>query len=398
MTVEPPAPSGRDDIAAELAGIAAAGRLRQRPVIDSPDGRVVILRRAGRRHHLLNWASNDYLGSATERSVVNAARRHLRRFGAGAGAARLLAGGLGCHRQLEVALARWLGRDDCLLTTTGYQANLAALVALAGRRGDLIVLDRRCHASLYDGARLAGARLRRFRHNDPADLDQVLAREGSARRRLVAVEGVYSMDGDLAPLAAIAAVCAARGALLLVDEAHALGVLGEGGRGACAAAGVRPDLLIGTCSKALGAQGGIIVADAPVVDLVVNQGRSFIYSTAPAPAAVGAALGGLRRLRTRPGLPIQLRRRVADLRAMLTASGWPVPVGETPIIPLVVGDETAAVALADALFAAGHFAPAIRPPTVSAGSCRVRLTVTLAHRDADFRRLVAALAALRPPA
>jgi 8-amino-7-oxononanoate synthase len=381
--------------AAELAALEVAGRLRRRPLIDSPDGRVVQLRDQGGRRTLVNWASNDYLGASGALTVRNGAARALRSFGAGSGAARLLAGGLAIHHRLEQALARWLGCEAVLLATTGFQANLAAVTSLVGD-GDAVVLDRLCHASLYDGARLSGARLHRFLHNDPADLARVLAGCAGARRRLVCVESVYSMDGDEAPLAQIAAVCRAHDAVLLVDEAHALGVLGPGGRGLCAELGVRPDVLVATCSKSLGAQGGITAAAAPVVELVVNRGRPFIYSTAPVPAAAGAACAALDLLRRDPGLPAALLARAAGLRQGLAAQGWSVPAGRTPIVPVLVGGEAETLALAARLRELGHYAPAIRPPTVPEGSCRLRLTVTLAHRDADVRRLLTVMAGLRP--
>ena len=386
----------RAGLRAELAEIEAIGRLRRRPVIDSPDGRVIQLRDGGQRLKLVNWASNDYLGNANRLQVKNAASRALRRFGAGAGAARLLAGGLAVHRQLEQRLAKWLGTADALVTTTGFQANLAAVVALTSDPEDVVILDRLCHASTYDGARLATGTLLRFRHNDVADLAKQLERTAGARRRIVCVESIYSMDGDEAPLAAIAALCRERGALLVVDEAHALGVLGAGGRGLCAELGVVPDLLVGTCSKTFGSQGGFLAGDAELVELAVNRGRSFIYSTAPVPAAMGAALGALELLEKHPEWPAELVARAVALRTALRTAGWEVPEGRSPIIPLVVGAEADALALAARLRAAGHYAPAIRPPTVPEGSCRLRITLTLAHTEADRRRLAVALAALRP--
>ncbi len=263
MAHEPPPTHAalRAALRAELEELRAAGRLRVRPVLDSADDRVVIAPGPGGRRKLHNWASNDYLGAANRLRVKNAAARALRTYGAGAGAARLLAGGLRCHRRLEERLAGWLGAQDVLVTTTGYQANLAALVALASGAEDVVILDRLCHASLYDGAKLANGTMLRFQHNDLEDLDKQLRRTTGAPRRLVCVESVYSMDGDEAPLAGIAELCQRHGALLLVDEDHALGVFGPGGRGLCAALGVVPDVLIGTCSKSLGAQGGFIAAD-----------------------------------------------------------------------------------------------------------------------------------------
>jgi len=386
----------RQSLREELTALGDAQRLRVRPVIDSTNGRVVRLRDGGARRTLINWASNDYLAAATRRPVRNAATRAIRQFGAGSGAARLLAGGLALHRQLEIRLSHWLGTQDALLTTTGFQANLAVLVALAPHPEDVIILDRLCHASTYDGARLAGGTLLRFTHNDLADLERQLARSAGAPLRLVCVESVYSMDGDEAPLAAIQALCRAHGALLVVDEAHAIGVLGPGGRGLCAELGVEVDIRIGTCSKSLGSQGGFIAGDRELIELCVNRGRSFIFSTAPVPAAVGAALGTLDVLRADPTLPAALLAAAAELRAGLVGQGWQIPPGRAAIIPVTVGDEAAALALATRLREAGHYAPAIRPPTVAAGACRLRLTVTLAHRPADRRRLLAAMARLRP--
>jgi 8-amino-7-oxononanoate synthase len=385
----------RRSIAEELAELATTGRLRSRPVIDSPDDRVVVLCDGGRRRKLHNWASNDYLGAANRLTVKNAAARALRTYGAGAGAARLLAGGLRCHRRLEERLAHWLGRQDALVTSTGFQANLATLVAIASGAEDVIILDRLCHASTYDGARLAAGTLLRFAHNDLADLEKQLLRTSGAKRRVVCVESIYSMDGDEAPVRGIQELCRRHGALLVVDEAHAIGVLGPGGRGLCAEMGVEPDLLVGTCSKSLGAQGGFLAGDRDLVELVVNRGRSFIFSTAPVPAAMGAALAALDLLRDHPELPARLAAEAGELRDALRDQGWSVPPGRASIIPLLVGDEQPTLALAASLRDAGHYAPAIRPPTVPAGACRLRLTVTLAHTPSDRRRLVRALAGLR---
>lgn len=381
-------------VRAELAGLTEAGHLRRRPLIEGPDRRAIIVLADGRRRKMVNWASNDYLGSAWNLKNRNAATRAMRTYGAGSGAARLLAGGLRCHRRLEERLAHWLGSEEVLVTSTGYQANLAALGALAGP-GDWVVLDRLCHASLYDGALLSGARRLRFAHNDPADLDRVLARASGVRRVLVAVESVYSMDGDEAPLHELAEVCRRRGAVLLVDEAHALGVYGPGGRGGCAAAGITPDLLVGTCSKSLGAQGGFLAGHREVIELVVNRGRAFIYTTAPCPAAMGAAIASLDRLWAEPDLGQALLARAQSLRQALQAAGWNTGTGRGPIIPILVGDAAAAVDLATSLAANGHHAPAIRPPTVPPGSSRLRLTVTLAHKMVDLRRLAAAMERLR---
>lgn len=387
----------RAGLAAELAGIAGTSR-RVRPLIESPDGRVIALRTDHGRQKLVNWASNDYLGMTGEIRVANEARRCLRSWGAGAGAARLLAGGLAVHRRLERRLATFLGTQDVLLTGTGYQANLAALTTLASDPEHVLILDRLCHASTYDGAKLAAGTFLRFRHNDLDDLDTALRRTVGAPRRIVCVESVYSMDGDEAPLAAILERCRTHGALLVVDEAHALGVFGPGGRGRCAELGIVPDLIVGTCSKSLGSQGGFLAGDSDLIELAVNRARPFIFSTAPAPAIVGAALGALDLLADKPHLPGELLTLAATLREGLTAQGWNVPAGRSPIVPVIVGDEAAALDLAARLRVLGHHAPAIRPPTVPPGSCRLRLTVTAAHRPKDVRLLLAAFAGLRPGA
>lgn len=386
----------RDWAQGQLDQASTAGRLRQRPVIDAGDTRSVTLRVAGQqRRRLINWASNDYLGMASALTVANSARKALRSFGAGATAARLLSGGLAIHQRLEVRLANWLGTESALLTTTGYQANVAALPVLAQSRHHALIIDRLCHASTYDGARLAAAPLQRFAHNDINDLRTQLQRAQDAERRIVCVESVYSMDGDEAPLADIAEVCAAHDAWLVVDEAHALGVYGPGGRGLCAQHGVRPDLLIGTCSKSLGSQGGILAGDQPLIEVLVNSARSFMYSTAAVPAACGAALRSLDHLRDQPQMGTQLLECAAQLRKQLAAQGWIIPAGQGPIIPVMVGTEVQALRYAKRLQDLGHHCPAIRPPTVPEGACRLRLTLTSAHKAVDIRRLLEAMAALR---
>jgi 8-amino-7-oxononanoate synthase len=376
----------------ELAAIEAAGRLRRRVTIDSHAGRSIVVSDGGKRQRLINWASNDYLGLASDLGVRNGAAKALRRYGPGSTAARLLAGGPRCHRRLEERLAGWLGTEDCLLTTTGYQANCAALVALAGEVECAVILDRLCHASTYDGVKLSNGQLLRFKHNDVEDLAHRLDQTEGAARRIVCVESVYSMDGDEAPLAAIHELCRRRGALLVVDEAHALGVFGPGGRGRCAESGVKPDLIVGTCSKSLAAQGGFVCGDRELVSLVANLGRAFIFSTAPVPAASGAAVAALDALRDRPELPGALLQAAHELRTQLRQQGWNIPEGRSPIIPVIIGEESDTLQLAQRLRSAGHWTPAIRPPTVPPGQCRLRITLTATHTPADRRKLVAAMA------
>ena len=372
-------------------------RQRQRPIIDGPAGPRLVRYHQGKRQQLVNWASNDYLGLLSEITVRNSATKHVRRFGSGSGAARLLAGGLRCHHQLEQRLAHIVGQSDALLTTSGYQANLAALTCLADHRDDVIVMDRLAHASSYDGARLAAGSLVRWAHNDLDDLADKLSKHQSARRRIVVVESVYSMDGDLAPLAEIAEITAQHDAWLVVDEAHAFGVYGPGGAGACAVAGVTPDLIVGTCSKSLASTGGWLAGPEVVIDHIVNHARSFIFSTAPTPAAVGAAIGSLNWLKRHPEAGSMMQQRSVALRHslqhMLQQYGWQVPDGTSPIIPIIVGSDHTALRLSEQLAQHGHYAPAIRPPTVPPGTSRLRLSLNLAHRPVDERRLITALEA-----
>lgn len=280
------------------------------------------------------------------------------------------------HRQLEEALAEHKGTEAALVFPSGYQANVGSLTALLSPE-DTVVLDRLAHASLVDGARLSRARLKVFRHNDPADLDKVLGRPGGAGERWVLVESVYSMDGDRAPLAELSAVCRRRGARLYVDEAHGTGVWGPEGRGVVNALGLEKevDVCMGTLSKALGAQGGFVCGSRPLVDWLQNKARAYIYSTALVPAAAGAALAALSAARSDEAGRKKLFALSARLRAGLG------PAGEGPIVPVVVGETSAALDLSAALWEAGYLAPAVRPPTVSEGTARVRFSLTAGHSE-----------------
>lgn len=381
----------RQSIADEIADIEASGLRRHRPVLDAPIGRVVNVRAGNGRRALINWSSNDYLAATSRIQVKNAARAALRSWGAGAGSARLLSGGLALHRRFEQRMAHFLGTEDVLLCSTGYQANIAALVALASDSEDTIIVDRLCHASIYDGTRLANGRMLRCAHNDLADLEKKLRLCDVSRRVLVCIESVYSMDGDEAPIVEIAALCEKYNALLYVDEAHAFGIYGNG-RGLCAEHKIIPDILSATCSKSLGAQGGFIAASQNIIDLCVNRGRSFIFSTAPVPAAVGAALGMLDVIQKEKNIAAELFTRSQAMRQAITEQGWQTIPGRSPIIPIIVGNEKSALELSEQLRNAGHYAPAIRPPTVAPGQCRIRLSLTLAHKPSDMNRLLKVLA------
>lgn len=368
------------------ARVAAGLQRRLRAAGATRPGRIVL---GGRE--LVDFGSNDYLGLAQHPALAEAFAQAAR-AGVGARASHLLGGHRDAHEELEGALADWLGYPRVLLFSTGYMAALGAQVALLGRH-DLALHDRLNHASLLDGARLAGAQLRRYRHADVAAAARVLG-EHPQRRALLVTDGVFSMDGDVAPLAALAALARDEHAWLMVDEAHGLGVLGPQGRGACAAAGLGPadvPLWMGTLGKALGGFGAAIAADAAVVDALVNGARSFVYTTALPPALARAMGVAVRLARTADSERAHLAALVARLRAGAAAQGWTLLPSDTPIQPLVVGDSGAALALAQRLEEAGCHCPAVRPPTVPQGGARLRIALSAAHAPEDVERLLQAL-------
>jgi len=343
---------------------------------------------------LLDLASNDYLGLSRHPAVLEAAAAELDASGLGAGASRLVSGTRPVHLALEAALATWLGRERVLLFPSGFQANLAAVTALADRHS-LVLADRLIHHSLLAGVRASGARLRRFAHNDLADLERQLATARSERpqaRLLVLCESLYSMEGTSPPLAELAALCAHHDAPLLVDEAHALGVLGAGGRGL--AHGLREVALVcGTFGKAFGSGGAFLAADEPLGEWLLQSSGAFRYTTALAPPLAAGALAALTLLQRDPQAGRALCERAGRWRQALAEAGWPRPAGAGPILPLPVGDDRRALALQHHLETAGLLTVAIRPPTVPEGSARLRLVL---RRDLppDTRgRLLEALSA-----
>jgi 8-amino-7-oxononanoate synthase len=352
---------------------------------------------AAKEGERVDFCSNDYLGLARDSRVLAGARRAVEAHGAGATAARLVSGDVPLFRELERRLAERKGAEDALLFSSGYLASLGAVSAVCGR-GDRVYADRLAHACLLDGARLSGAELRRWRHNDPDHLRECLRRDADAPgRKLIVTESVFSMDGDLAPLPEIAALAAEFGALLLVDEAHATGVFGPGGAGRVAELG-RPGavhLQVGTLSKALGSGGGFVAGSAALIDWLRNRARSFLFTTAPVPAAAGAALAALDVLQAEPERPARLRALANRLRESLAEDGWTCGNSRSPILPLHAGSNAEALRLAAGLDAMGIGAVAIRPPTVPEGQARVRLTVNLSQTEADHALLREALRGLR---
>lgn len=297
------------------------------------------------------------------------------------------------HGKLETALARLTGHESVLVFGSGFLANLGILTTLAGPR-DAIFADRLNHASLVDGARFSGARLHRFRHGDVEHLSQLLRKESSARRRIVVVESVFSMDGDQAPLESIAAAARNHNAIFIVDEAHAIGVLGPSGGGLCRMleAELAPDAIVGTLSKSLGSYGGFVACSAPLRELLINRARSFIYSTALPPPSVAAALAAADIIMEDPSLGQRLMTRTRMFAGMLRARGLEVPEAESAVLPILLGDNRHALEVAGKLSERNILAVAVRPPTVPAGTARLRLSVTLAHEPDDLVRAAKAIA------
>jgi 8-amino-7-oxononanoate synthase len=341
---------------------------------------------------LLDLASNDYLGLSRHPAVRAAAAAELESSGLGAGASRLVSGTRPVHLALEAALAAWLGRQRVLLFPSGFQANLAAVNALADRHS-LVLADRLIHHSLLAGARLSGARLQRFAHNNLADLERRLSqarRERPEGPLLVLCESIYSMEGTSAPVRELAALCARHGAPLLVDEAHALGVIGPAGRG-LAHGLVEVALVSGTFGKAFGSGGAFLAADEPLGEWLLQSSGAFRYSTALAPPLAAGALAALELLRAEPQAGAALCRRAERWRDGLEAAGWPRPPGAGPILPLLVGDDGEALALQQRLEAAGLLTVAIRPPTVPEGTARLRLVLRRDLPTGSLERLLGAL-------
>ncbi len=341
------------------------------------------------------FCSNDYLGLAEHPDLAAAADAAARTSGFGAGASRLLSGHIGPHADLEQSLADLVRLPAALLYPTGYQANLGVVASLAGPE-DLIVSDQANHASLIDGCRLSHATVRIYQHLDPGSARDALRTNGRFRRRLLITESLFSMDGDRAPLRDLAAMAAEHGATLIVDEAHALGVLGPHGRGLCQEAGIVPDVLIGTLGKAFGAFGGFVAGAEVLRRHLINRSRTFIYTTALPPPVAAAARAGI-------GLALSdegdrrrslLADRIRTLRDALARLPLPHPLPDHngPILPLVVGPDQTAVAFAQSLASHGFFVPAVRPPTVPEGTARLRLTLSASHTEADVADFAAALA------
>ncbi len=351
---------------------------------------------------LRNFCSNDYLGLSHHPALIRAASDCMGRFGFGAGAAHLVSGHSYEHHALEQELAAFTGRERALLFSSGYLANLGVISALAGRH-DVVLADRINHASLVDGAKLSGARLRRYAHGDAIHAAQVLRLTAKSRgvaaggSTLIVTDGVFSMDGDLAPLEALVSLAQQHDCALMVDDAHGLGVIGATGRGTLEHAGIAASavpVLIGTLGKAFGTCGAFVAGDAALIDYLIQRARTYIYSTALPPAVAAASRVGLRLARDEPWRRDRLQMLTRRFRAAAAALEVPLAPSQTPIQPLIVGESAWALALSEALMNAGFWVAAIRPPTVPIGSARLRFTLSAAHREQDVDALAETLGRL----
>jgi 8-amino-7-oxononanoate synthase len=364
---------------------------RTRLVVDTPQG--VTVRIDGRDY--LSFCSNDYLGLARHPDVVAAFHQGLDEFGAGSGAAHLITGHSRAHHALEEELAEFLQRPRALLFSTGYMANLGVMSALLGR-GDRVFEDHGNHASLLDGARLSGARLLRYRHGDAADLETRLV-NAPAGELLVATDGVFSMDGDVAPLGQLAGIAAGHAAWFMVDDAHGLGVTGPGGRGSVAQAGLeltQVPILVGTLGKAFGTFGAFVAGSDELIETLIQGARTYIYTTAPPPALATATRAALRLVREEGWRREQLHTLIKRFRRGARQLGLELCDSETPIQPLMVGAADEALRLSRVLREQGILITAIRPPTVAEGASRLRITFSAAHSEQQVDRLLEALAAI----
>jgi glycine C-acetyltransferase/8-amino-7-oxononanoate synthase len=381
-----------NEIEERLDDIRARGLYRRLRAVSGPQGPRVLL--DGRPVLLL--CSNNYLGLADHPRVREAAAEAAMRSGAGSGASRLISGNMTIHRRLEEQLIDFKGADACLLFGSGFLANAGVVSALA-QEGDVVFSDALNHASIIDGCRLTRAETFVYDHCDTDHLEWGL-RQAEGRGSLIVTDGVFSMDGDRAPLPEIVELAQRYDARVMVDEAHGTGCIGPGGRGLVAEHGLEDevDVIVGTLGKSLGSYGAYVMCDKPMAKYLINTARTLIFSTALPPPAVAAAMASLELLREQPRRVEKLQRNSAVLREALAEAGMPVEPGETPIVPLIVGDADAAMRACERALERGVFAQAIRPPTVPAGTSRLRLAVMASHTKSELREAGQVLAAAVP--
>ncbi len=376
-----------DFISDELKELKERALLRHLRIVEGPQEPYIQVH--GQSY--LSFCSNNYLGLANHPRIKEAAIEAIHRYGWGAGASRLVSGNMTPHEELEKKIAEFKGTEAALLFPTGYMANLGALCALTGK-GDIVIGDKLNHASIIDGCRQSGATFRIYPHNDVSHLETLLKRQAPFRRRLIVTDSVFSMDGDTAPLPEIVEVARRYGAIIMVDDAHALGVFGQQGKGMIEHCGLhgKIDVVMGSMSKALGSIGGFIAGDRSLIDFLKNKARSFIYTTALPPAACAASLTALELIRENPSLREKLWENITYLKSRLSHYKN-APAVQSPIIPLVIGSAEETLRVSERLYQNNILIPAIRPPTVPAGTSRLRISLMATHTANDIDRLIEAI-------
>jgi len=370
------------DFEKQISEFAARDQYRSLQALPEAGGKITV-----DGEEVLNFSSNDYLNLSSHPAVIAGSQRAASEYGCGSTASRLMTGNLDLHEELEKELAQLVGQPAGLLFGSGFLTNVGVITALVGR-GDAIFADRLNHASLVDGARLSGATVHRYQHNDLDHLEKLLNDQTDHRRRVIVSDSLFSMDGDLADIPRLSALAKQSDCLLMVDEAHAIGIFGEGGGGLCRdlLPEGRPDVIVGTLGKALGCYGGFAACSETIRSLLINKARTFIYSTALPPPTVGSALAALEVIKQSPDLGSELLRRARLLRDLLAEEGFALGESESQIIPVMVGENERAQEFSEALKEEGLLAVAVRPPTVPEGTARLRLSVTLAHQEEDLEK------------
>ena len=375
------------DFKQEIKDLETLHLRRQLRIVESPSDPIITIE--GRR--FISMASNNYLGLANHPTVNRAAIEAIEQWGVGAGAARLISGTMTPHDQLEQDLAQFKQAEAALTFGTGYTTNLGLLPALIDRDG-LILADRYCHASLIEACRLVKATLRVFQHNDTGHLEKLLKKRERARPTLVVTEGIFSMDGDLAPLPDLLTLCRQHEATLVIDDAHGTGVMGKNGRGTIEHFGLNPRDVIqmGTLSKAIGTGGGYVAGTAALKEYLINTAKAFIYTTAQPPAIAAGASAAIRIIQHEPARRERLWKNRDTLHTALTGLGFQLTETQSPILPIIVKSSETALKMSQALYDAGIYVPAIRPPTVPKDSSRLRLTVSSEHTEEQLETVVTA--------
>ncbi|MBI2851109.1 MAG: 8-amino-7-oxononanoate synthase [Chloroflexi bacterium] len=378
-----------DNAEQELASLEERGLLRDLQALPETGGKIVI---EGKK--VLNFSSNDYMGLARDQRLKEAAVEAVSRYGCGATASRLLAGHLTLHEELESDLSRMMDTDAALVFGSGFLTNLGVLSSLAGP-GDHVFSDRLNHASLIDGIRLSRAHCYRYRHKDMAHLEDLLKKsQDTPGKRIIVSESVFSMDGDIAPLKELSELASRYHAMLIIDEAHAIGVFGRQGGGVCRIPGreIQPDVIIGTLSKALGGYGGFVACSVSVRRLLINKARSFIYSTGLPPACLGSARAAVRIITSEPEPGTTLLEKARRFHSLLTQHSLKMPDFESQILPIIVGGNEDVMRFSESLSRKGLLVKGVRPPTVPPGTARVRLSLTLSMTDSALEQAACAIA------